>query len=266
MTIVERTRQTNASRAVVRAVLPWCLLFVAAKPLLGLRWLPPEWSGSFLRWLWFATSDIAFILPFLAFAGGVALKDTLGYSRRVIRAGLVFGIVVGTLCYSLGAWVAPVVDHLNLAGVAAKTADARSFGPRTPRGILDNLRFVEANPPDEYSLRLGNPERSPPNILRWELHLPLAIAVFGLVNVFLGVLSAELTIDLKRGRRRNALMAIGLAVAILFQGFQVVIAPIAPFTAAGTLRSGTLAAWLPLVGPLAGCVLLTYLVRSRRYG
>lgn len=252
--------------AIARAVLPWCLLFVIAKPLLSLRWPPPEWSGTSVRWLWFALGDVAFILPFLAFAVGVTLKDMLGYSRRAFRSGVILGIAMNALCYSLAAWAVPMVHHGHLVGMGTETADVRQFGPRTPMGISDNLRFAEANPPSEYTLEANSPERFPPNVLRWQLHLPIAVAVFGMINVFLGALSAELTVDLRRGRRRNALLALGLAIAVVFQGFQVVAAPIGPFIGSGELRSGILAAWLPLSAPLAGCPVLLYLIRRRRYG
>ena len=32
---------------VMRAMLPWCLFWVACRPLLGLRWPPFDWSGPF---------------------------------------------------------------------------------------------------------------------------------------------------------------------------------------------------------------------------
>ncbi|MDE2783588.1 MAG: hypothetical protein OXK77_11580 [Gemmatimonadota bacterium] len=266
MTTSAQTYQPSMIGAITRAVLPWCLLFVIAKPLLSLRWPPPEWSGTLLQWSWFALGDGAFVLPFLAFAVGVTLKDLLGYSRRAFRSGLVIGIAMSALSYSLAAWAVPMVHHRHLVSMGAETADVRRFGPRTPTGILENLRFVQENPPSGYTLEASSPERFPPNVLGWQLHLPVAVAVFGLVNVFLGMLSAELTVDLRRGRRRNALLVLGLVIAVAFQGSQVVAAPIGHFIGSGGLRSGILAAWLPLSVPLAGCLLLPYFIRSRRYG
>ena len=202
----------------------------------------------------------------MAFAGGVTLKDTMGWSRRTVRNAVVLGLVTSSLCYSLAAWAVPVFHHRDLVARGVETEDTRQFGPRTPAGILRNLRFVEAYPPAEHSLRADTPELYPPNVLRWQLHLPLAVAAFGLANVFLGVISAELTVDLRRGRRRNALLAIGIAGAAAFLWLQLVTAPIEPFLGSGEFRSGILAAWLPLSVPIAECLVLMYFVRSRRFG
>ncbi len=265
MTMWPERSRIGASVAVARAVLPWLLLFVAARPLSSFRWPPFEWSGGLLRWLSFVLDDTAFVLPFLVFAGGVALRDTLGYSRQVIRAVVLLGVVASTGCYLLAAWAAPAVEHQVLVRLGAETETARQFGARTPVGVLRNLRFVEANPPDEYSLRVSSPHRFPPNVLRWELHLPPAMAVLGFINVVLGVIAAQLTIDLKRGRRRNARLAIGLLGAIAFLAFQRFAAPTEAFLQSGVLRSGIVAAWAPLSFPLAEGLLLIYLVRGRRW-
>ena len=266
MTTATPQPKMKISGAVARAILPWCLLFAAAKPLLSLGWPPPEWSTVFLQWLWFAVDDTSFVLPFAAFAGGVALKSTLGYSRRAFRAAVAVGVVTSSVSYSLGAWVAPTIEHSDLARFGAATADVRKFGPRTPVGVLRNLRSVEANPPDEYSLQAGAPERIPPNILRWELYLPASLAVFGLINVLLGVLAAELTVDLKRGQRRNALLAMGILGGAAFHVLQLLGAPTEPFLQSGSLRSGIAAAWAPLLLPFVESLLLVYLIRDRRYG
>lgn len=251
---------------VARAMLPWLVLFVVGKPLLSLGSPSSESSSSFLRWIWFTADDAAFILPFLLFAAGLALARKLGHSRQVVRAVIVVGISVSAVSYALGAWLAPELDDRYLASLGPETADIRQFGPRTPAGILRKIRFVEANPPEEYNLRVSTPYRHPPNVLFWELHTPVAMAVFGLLNVFLGVLSSELTVDLTRGRRRNARLAIGVIGGIAFFACYVLASPIEPFLRDGTMRSGVAAAWIPLVLPVAEALLLAYLVRARRYG
>ncbi len=265
MTMWPQRSKIRVSAAVAKAVLPWLLLFVAARPLSSFRWPPFEWSGGLLHWLSFVLDDTAFVLPFLVFAGGVALRDTLGYSRQVIRAVVFWGVVASTVCYLVAAWAAPAVEHQVLVRLGAETETARQFGARTPVGVLRNLRFVEANPPDEYSLRVSSPHRFPPNVLRWELHRPPAMAVFGFINVVLGVIAAQLTVDLKRGRRRNARVAIGLLSAIAFLALQRFAAPTETFLQSGVLRSGIVAAWAPLSFPLAEGFLLIYLVRGRRW-
>ena len=244
-------------------MLPWFLLLVVGT--LALSWPPFLGEATFLRWAWLAAEDAALILPFLLFAAGVALARTLGYSRRVRRAGAVVGISVAVASYLLGSWVAPVLDDRYLARLGAETEDMRRFGPQTPVGITRNIRFVEANPPRKYELRASAPHRLPPNVLRWELHAPLALAVFGVLNVVIGALAAELTIHLTRGSRRNARMVIGVVGGIAFFACHILASPAEPFMRDGTMRSGVIAAWIPLGLPVAELLILRYLVRSRRY-
>ena len=244
-------------------MLPWFLLLVVGT--LSLSWPPFLGEATFLRWAWLLAEHAALVLPFLLFAGGATLARTLGYSKRVRRAGVVVGISVAAASYVLGSWVAPVLDDRYLASRGAETEDMRRFGPQTPVGITRNIRFVEANPPEKYELRASAPHRLPPNVLHWELHAPLALAVFGVLNVFIGALVAELTIHLTRGGRRNARMAIGVVGGIAFFAWHVLASPAEPFMRHGTMRSGVIAAWLPLGLPVAELLILNYLVRSRRY-
>ena len=251
---------------VAKAILLWWVLLVGTKPLMSFRWPPFEWSGGLLRFIWTTVDDTGFVLPFLVFAGAVALRNQCGFSRRVLRAAVVLGIATGAVSYVLTGWVAPTVHDRALAVSGTETVDVRRFGPRTPVGITRNLRFVEANPPGEYGLRVAEPERFPPNVLRWELHLPVTAALFSVINALLGVLAADLTIDLRRGNRRNARLAIGLLGGIAFLAAGHLVEPTGLFLQSGELRSGILAAWAPLLVPLVECFLLLYLVRSRRYG
>ena len=244
-------------------MLPWFLLLVLGK--LALSWPPFLGEATSLRWAWLFAEDVALVLPFLLFAAGVALARTLGYSRRVRRTGAVVGISVAAASYVLGSWVAPVLDDRYLAGLGSETEDMRRFGAQTPVGITRNIRFVEANPPEEYSRQADAPHRLPPNVVRWEVHAPLALAVFGILNVFIGALAAELTIRLTRGSRRNARMAIGVVGGIAFFAWHVLASPAEPFLRDGTIRSGVVAAWLPLGLPVAELLILSYLVRGRRY-
>ena len=250
-------------RPVAGAMLPWLLLLVVGN--LVLIWPPLERDATLLRWLWLLAEHTAFVLPFLLFAAGVALARVLGYSRRTRRAGARVGISVVAASYLLGSWVAPVLDDRYLASRGPETEDLRRFGPQTPVGITRNIRFVEANPPEEYALQTSTPHRLPPNVLRWELQAPFALALFGVLNIFIGALVAELTIDLKRGSRRNARLAIGVLGGIGFLVCHVLAAPVEPFLRDGTMRSGVTAAWLPLGLPVAEVLVLGYLVRSRRY-
>ena len=154
----------------------------------------------------------------------------------------------------------------GLATLGAETEDIRQFGPQTPVGILRNIQFVEAFPPEEYGLRASAPHQFPPNVLRWELHVPVALAVFGLINVLIGVRSAELTADVSRGGRRNTRVAIGVLGGMAFFACHTLAGPAEPFLRDGTMRSGVFAAWVPLVLPAVEALLLGFLVRSRRWG
>ena len=261
-----RKAENSTVWRVAKPMLLWWLALVAAKPLLSFRWPPFEWSGGLLRFLWTLIDDTGFVLPFLVFAGAVALRNTCGFSGRVLRATAILGIATSAVSYVLAAWVAPTIHDRELALSGPETTDVRRFGPRTPVGILKNLRYVEANPPGEYSLRVAEPERFPPNVLRWQLHLSATVALFAVINSLLGLLAADVTVDLRRGNRRNARLAIGLMAGIAFLGIERLTEPTGPFLLSGELRSGILAAWIPLLLPTAGCLLLVYLVRRRRYG
>lgn len=255
---------TGIWRAVAGAMLPWLLLLVVGN--LFLIWPPLEGEATLLGWMWMFTEHAAFVFPFLLFAAGATLWRKLGYSWQILRVGTLVGVSVVAGSYLLGSWLAPELNDRYLAGLGAETKDTRRFGPRTPVGVLRNLRFVEANHPEEYSLRVSVPDRFPPNVLRWEFHWPVALAVFGLFNVILGVLSAELTVGLARGSRRNARIVIGVLGGMALYGCHVLAGPVEPFLRDGTMRSGVAAAWVPLLLPAAECLVLGYLVRRRRYG
>gem|GEM_PF-6589695 len=249
--------------AVGRAMLPWYLLFVVGMLLLDSRWPPHDGPGFFTRLFWRVTEDTALVLPFLLFGAGVALGSMQWHTRRLMHVALGVGISVSAVAYGLDAWAEPVVHDQVLASLEPEVVDLRRFGPRTPVGVLENLRFVEANPPAEYTLNVSAPDRFPPNVLRWELHGPPAMAVFGLINVLLGVLAARLTVDLNRRAQRNSRLAIGVIGGIAFFGCLVVASPVEPFLRDGTMRSGTLGAWGPLVFPLGQAFVLMHLVRRR---
>ena len=162
---------------VAKAMLPF-VLFVAVRHLLGLLWPPNPLASSFLWWVVAATADIAFILPFTLFGVGVVMARKLGRSRRLLRAAAMGGILVGAVSYVLGAWVIPVMTDRWLGESEALVE--LGFTPQTPVAIARHLRFVEASPPEEYSLWVESPHQWPPNIIRRRLHAPVAMVAFGL--------------------------------------------------------------------------------------
>lgn len=248
-----------------RAMAPWLLLLVGGKVILTQTGSPLEEASSLSRWLWLIVDDLALVLPFLLFSVGLALGRVFGHSARAFRATIFVGISVSILSYGLGAWVEPEIEDRILAARDAET-DTRRFGSHTPVGILRNLDFVQTNPPARYSLRTRSPQEFPPNVLLWRLHQPLALAVFGVANVLLGLLASELTVDLSNRVRRNVRLAIGIGGGIAFLACVMMASPVEPFLRDGTMRSGIAGAWLPLLVPLIEGLVLWQLVKSRRYG
>lgn len=250
----------------LRAMVPWLLLLVVGRAILIQLWSPRDEASSLPRWLPLIVQDTALVLPFLLFAAGLALGRLLGHSRRAVRAAVFVGMSVAIPSYCLDAWVAPEIEDRILAARGAETVDVRRFGSRTPVGILRNLEFVRANPPARYELRTTAPQEFPPNVLLWQLHQPLAFAVFGIVNVLLGILASELTVDLSNRVRRNVRLVIGVGGGIVFLVCVMVASPVEPFLRDGTMRSGIAGAWVPLLMPLIEGLVLQHLVRNRRYG
>jgi len=257
--------QTGIWRPVAKTMFPF-LLFVAVRPivLVYLGSPPSELAQPFLFWLLLATADLALILPFALFPAGVVLARKLGRSRRLFRAAATVGILMSVASYVLGAWVKPVMEDRWLGPI--EELAALGFTPATPLATARLLRLVEANHPEEYSLRIDAPRQWPPNVLRWELHTPVAWAAFGLINVLLGTLTAALTADLTRGRRRNACLGIGFVGAVAFLACVYGAAPALAFLRGGTMLPAIVAAWGPLAVPAAGALLLGVLVRRRMYG
>ena len=259
----ERRRSVGWFGVTLNALAPWCLLLLGSLLVLQLA----QWRGgmgSVHWWTWFVVAWIGFILPFAMFASGVALERLRAHSRHLARMALATGIAFGSLSYVLNAWVEPELHHAYLTTLAPATAERIRFGPQTPAGILRNLRFVEADPPEEYATSVDARHRRPPNVLRWVLHRPVVLAVFGLINLLLGMLAARVTVHLRRQSRRNARIAIGVLGGIAFFVCVGLASPIQPFLRDGTLRSGVLSAWIPLAFPLTEALLLCYLIRRTR--
>lgn len=248
----------------LKSTLTWLLLLVGGKILWGLSLSSGSGTDSFLWWATLTSGDIGIALPFVLFAFGLGLARQFERWRRRITAGFAIAMGLSVLAYVLVAWVAPTTHHRYRVSSGAATAQDIRFGPTTPSGLLDNLRFVEANPPEEYSMSVEDRDRHPPNLLLWFLQRPAAIAVFGLVNVLLGVLSADVTTNLHRRPRRNARVAIGVLGGVAFFACVLIASPVEPFLRDGTLRPGVVSAWAPLALPLAEAWLLYYLIRRRR--
>ena len=259
----ERPSILDCAAAGLGSMLPWCALLLGVKTLLSFQWPSGAHFAALSWWFWSVVNDLGFILPFLLFAGGVKLAQVMGYSRRLLPTALAFGLAVGAVSYYLAAWGAPELESRYWDTLGAETVEQRTFGAATPPGILRNLRMVEDNPPAEYSLGVSNPSQAPPNVLRWRLHMPIAMAVFGLINTLMGVLAAQLTENFGRGPRRNVLLALGVLGGLAYFGAVMIAGPIEPFLRDGTMRSGVVAAWIPLVVPLLLASVLFGIARKR---
>lgn len=251
-------------RVVMRAVLPWLLLLVFLRPLATPEWPPYEWTGSLSRWVAGVLGDVGLFLPFLLFAGGSALVRTVGLSRRLARIAVAIGIVSAALAYACSAVFKPMLVHRSVTEQFPGVEEVHPFGPETPTGLVRNLRFVEQNPPSEFSLSADQPRRRPPEVLLWGLHRPIALAVFGVINLFLGMLVVEVTMGMRRPRQWNTRLAIGVVGAIVFYSLMEVGSPIQSFIRGDPMASGILAAWGPLALPMTQALLLGYLVWRRR--
>ena len=265
---MEETLNTRPSdglfwtRAFLQAMASWFILWIGLRVLLVLAWPPQGRYPGASWWLWTTTTDLALILPFLLFAGGVALASAVRNLRRVVRIAIPLALFFAVASYCLSAWASPILKH-HSADSPAAAAEAARFGPSTPDVLLGILRDVEANPPDQYSVGVDARDRTLPNVLRWRLHVPLAQAVFGVLNLLLGVLAAQLTANLRRGARRNARLAIGIIGGSAYFLCLAAASPIQPFLRDGTLQSGVLSAWAPLTLPLIELLALFQLVRTR---
>ena len=251
-------------RTISVAVLPWLGLLVLIQTVVTPDWPPYAWSASPTRWASAVVGNIGLFLPFLLFAGGSALVRVVGFSRRVARVAIAIGIVAAALAYLCSAVFRPTLVHRSMAQQVANVEEVQPFGPYTPAGLVRNLRFVEQNPPREFSLGTEQLRRRPPNVLVWELHRPIAMAVFGIINLFLGMLAAEATIGMRRPRQWNTRLAIGVVGAIAFYSLMEMGSPIQAFLRGDPMGSGILSAWGPLALPVTEALLLGYLVWRRR--
>lgn len=265
----ERPTVLACAVAGLSSMLPWCALLLGVSTLLRFQWPSgdhssvPSWWVFPSWWVWSVVNDLSFILPFLLFAGGVRIARVMGYSRRLLPTAAAFGLAVAAFSCYLAAWGAPALEERYWETQGPEVVDLHPFGAATPSGILRNLRSVEASQPAEYSLSVSEQTRAPPNVLRWYLHLPVAMAVFGLINTLAGVLANQLTENFRRGARRNVLLALGGLGGLAFFGAVVLAGPTEPFLQDGAMRSGILGAWIPLVVPLLLCTVLFGLARKR---
>lgn len=254
---------TASVRTAIQPIVPLYLTWIAFRMILTFQSLPNGETRTLLWWLSQAANDLGLVLPFLLFGSGIALAQSNAPSLRLTRRAISTAVFLAAFHYVLLAWAIPELEYRDTATHGAGTVDTLRFGARTPPGIIRNLRFVEANPPTEYSLAVSEPHKTPPNILRWHLHFPVALSLFGLANVFLGALAARLTATIRGNLRRSARLAIGVGGGLMFFACVEASSPTAQFLRDGTLRPGVVTAWLPLTFPLIEAAVLFVLIRRR---
>ena len=207
--------------------------------LLGILLLVPGWIGL--------------LLPFTAFAGGVAVR-----SNSSSRALFSRGLAIAGISYVFLAFGAPLGDYLIEARSGVTPSLVYPAGPRTPMGLLELRSAIEADPPEVFSFRVEAPLTLPPNWLTYLLHSAGAVALYSLLSVILGYRTAGLTSGLSPPNRRNTRWGLGLVLGVaLFLGE----------TSGGNWvrgdpsRSGIMGAWVPLLIPVLFLLLLESLSR-----
>jgi hypothetical protein len=198
---------------------------------------------------------IGLFLPYAALAGGMAAHALLSPKGVLGRA-----TAVAAMSYLLLAWASPTAIHHANASAGVDVATQYAFGPDTPGALRAQRAAVEADPPEEFSLRIDRPLEQPPNWLTYRIHTPLVMAGFALLAALLGYGLAGLTTGLSPPRRRIARLGLGLAAAL---AFFLALAAGGQWVRADPANAGVLGAWLPLLVPLAGLAVLEGLGRAR---
>ncbi len=193
------------------------------------------------------------LLPFAAFAGGVATHAVLRARGVALRAGL---LVLAS--WALMAFLSPLAQYRSWVSAGMDGAARFPMGVETPFALAALRSSVVSHPPAEYSFSVERPFQAPPNWLTYLIHSPAAIACFALLAALLGWACARLTLHLPPPPRENALWALGVASSVAFM---------AAVTAAGEWvrlhpsNPAVLAAWGPLLVPLVELGLLAAVLR-----
>ena len=208
------------------------------------------WDGLHLLAGW-----AGLLLPFVAFAGGLATPAGGSLRALVLRAA-----VLSLLAYALAAYVSPVAQYQAWVHRNADTSVRFPMGPETPSGLLAQRAWVASNPPGRYHFSTGSPLDAPPNWLAYLFFSPAALAVFAILSALLGWASALLTSGLSPPARANARWALGLASGIVFMVAQSMAGD---WVRGSPSASAALAAWGPLLLPLLELLLLAGWARRR---
>ncbi len=196
------------------------------------------------------------LLPFVAFAGGLAVYKSSSPRAVVLRVLPVIG-----LSYVLLAYASPMVEYQAQSAWGRDVAIEFPFGPGTPEGLRALRSAVQADPPATYSFSVDRPFDKPPNWLTYLIHSLMAIAGFAVLAALLGQQAGFLTSGLSPPARWNARWGLGLLSAVAFFLAEAVGGE---WVRLEPSNSGILGAWLPLVVPVVELALLAFLTRRQR--
>ncbi len=224
------------------------------------------WTAAAL--LTTVVTNSSLLLPFAAFAGGLILARPidLGWTMR-LRTAVLLGVVCAAFTYVTYAVGSPLAEYWA-AGLRGTPLEVNyPFGPRTPVGTYEHLRFVLDNPSEVLSLNVRRPSEIPPNYLVHGLIEPVIFSIFAILNTVLGLMAGEATREMQRASRRHARWAIGLGSAFTFFAAYVVADEV---VRASTTVNPLLLDPLALLAPGAALVILSSVMahrgsRSRRH-
>ncbi len=210
------------------------------------------------RLLSIAVSGLGLFLPFCAFASGVAAYAAK--TRAVVTLGAALTIaLVSFVCL---AYLGPLADyrHERLLGF---DMEARSpFGPDTPAGLLQRLRYARANPPANPSLSVEAGLDLPAQWIERMLHTQFSWPLLAIVSALLGYLVASVTSGLSPPGRRHARWAFGVLSGLTYMVPAVVLTRNAiGYALDSVIVSGVRTAWLPHLLPTLIAGALWFVVR-----
>ena len=214
----------------------------------GGGWQPTSLGNQTLAWF-------GILLPFAAFAGGLSISR----ASSLWSAGR-YAVPVAVIAYVLVAYAAPIARYRIQSSRGVDVSSLYPFGPSTPPALKALRDQGEADPPPEFRLSADRPFELPPNWLTYLLNSAAAMSVFAILAALMGHLAGVLTSGLSPPARRNARWAIGLLSA---GAFFLAEAGGGEWVRWDPAHSGILAAWIPLLLPLAELAVLARIARLR---
>jgi hypothetical protein len=195
-------------------------------------------------------------LPFSAFAGGLRVHGT-----QTVRATALAATGIGAAAIFLLGYASPIADFKANLSRGLDVQALYPEGPRTLNGLARLRSAIRRHPPDTYSLSTDQPLAFPPNWLAYLIHSTLAFGLFSILSALLGWQVGFLTSGLSPPVRKNTRWAAGLVSgAVFFLATSVA----GDWIRSDPLASGMAGAWIPVLVPACGAILLGMLLRRRR--